>query len=164
MRVLLGVIGLLLIAFAIYNTYVLSSRPLAVVSVNGGLVEVYPGSGSLLSVLSVSSPKGVRLVLSNVSGVMVGGRPAQIANGSIVVSGRGVVPVKIGGSEIDLLFDSEGRFLALSTYGGAEVSGGSVNASEFGKAVLTYTLAPFVSGLAFTFGALAIGRRRVRRR
>ncbi len=161
---MLGIIGFLLIVFAVYNAYSLSSRPLAVVSVGGGLVEVYPGSGSLLSVLSVSPPEGVRLVLSNVSVVEVGGRPAPVANGSIFVSGKGVVPVKVGGSEIDLLFDSGGRFLALSTYGGAEVSGGSADASEFSKAVLTYTLAPFVSGLAFTFGALALGRRGVRRR
>ena len=163
-KAFLALIGLLLIAYGAYQAYVLSNQPLAVLSVNGAEVEVLP-SGNALSILSAEPVKGVRLRLTNASSIEVGGRPVHAANGTITVSGRGVVPVVINGEEVKLLFDSEGRFLALSTTSGYQLSGSEVS-SDFSKAFLTYTVAPFVSGLAFTFGSLAIAEenRRIRRR
>ena len=162
LRLVTAFVGVMLIAYAVYSAVRISNTPIAVLSVGGATVEVLP-SGGPLSVLSMEAPRGVRLWVSNASEVTVNG-VRYGPNGSIYVSGEGAVPVRINGEEIRLLFDSEGRFLALSTSGGASVSGAQVS-EEFGKAVLTYTLAPFVAGLAFTFGSLAVSREvKVRRR
>ncbi len=146
MRWVLAIIGLILIVFALFKAYELAHEPLAVISVGSEVVEVYP-SGGALSVLGITADRGVVLRFSNGS--------------TIKVVGHGVVPIEIGGSSISLIFDSRGKFLSLSVEGNASV--GTVRSTEeFSKAVLTYTVAPFVSGFAFTLGSLMI--KEVRRR
>lgn len=139
MRRLLAVIGVLLIMFAVYEFWQLRSRPLAVVDVGGVQAEVYP-QGCLLDVVSG------------------GGVTVRLSNGSVYhVSGRGVVPFRIGRGTIYFVFDSRGEFLSLSVAGNASVA--SIQSTEeFNRAVLTYTLAPFVAGLMFTLGSLAVSK------
>jgi len=143
MRSLFAIIGVLLILLAVYGIWRTYNEPIATLSINGELVDVLP-SGTPLSIFEVGSGGGVRL---------------RFSNGSVItVRGSGEVPIRINGEEIKLLFDSEGRFLALSTEGGVSVSGVEVS-EEFSKAVLTYTVAPFVAGLMFTTASLLISRR-----
>lgn len=161
LKVLLTIAGVLFICYGIYQAYVLSNQPYAVLNVGGAQVEILPAGGPL-SVLSMEPLTGIRLRVLNAESVVINGEWGPV-NGTLVVEGRGEIPVVINGEEVRLLFDSEGRFLALSTSGGVSVSGAEVS-EEFSKAVLTYTVAPFVSGLAFTLGSLAIAGRARRRR
>ena len=139
MRRVFAVIGILCILFAVYEFWELMHEPLAVVSVGGMQAVVYPPS----PLLSVEGGGGVTVRLSNGS--------------TYVVSGRGAVPFRVNSTTIYFLFDSEGRFLSLSVAGNASV-GMVKSTEEFNRAVLTYTVAPFVSGLAFTLGSLAVSR------
>ena len=147
MRTLLAVLGVLLIIISIYGIWRVYSEPVATLCINGEVVDVLP-AGTPLSVIGLGPSEGVKL---------------RFSNGSVkVIRGFGEVPVEINGEEVRFLFDSEGRFLALSTEGGVAVSSAEVS-EEFSKAVLTYTVAPFVSGLAFTTASLLVSRRARRR-
>jgi len=99
------------------------------------------------------------LVVCSGSGVTV-----RLSNGSVYrVSGRGVVPFTINGTTIYFIFDSSGKFLSLSVTGNASVAT-IQSTEEFNRAVLTYTVVPFVAGLFFTLGSLAVSKEvRVRR-
>jgi len=147
MRTLFAVIGVLLIIISIHGIWRVYSEPIATLSISGEVVDVLP-AGTPLSVIGLGSSEGIKL---------------RFSNGSVkVIRGVGEVPVKINGEEIRFLFDSEGRFLALSTESGVAVSSAEVS-EEFSKAVLTYTVAPFVAGLMFTTASLLISRRARRR-
>ena len=143
MRRLLALVGLILVLVAVYEAYVLSNQPLAVISAGKLQVSVYP-SGGVLGGLDVVPSRGVVVRLSNGS--------------TYVVKGVGRVPFRVNGAVIYFLFDDEGRFLSLSVAGNASGVGFVRSTEEFNRAVLTYTVAPFVAGLAFTFGSLAIAR------
>lgn len=160
MRWLLVVIGVLFIVFALWNAYQLSTSPIAAFYLDEAEVQVLP-SGSSLSVLGIAPERGIRLKILPKEPVEVeleGNAIYVDTEKEITVTGAGEVPLRIGDTAITLLFDSEGRFLSLSTSSGVELSSAEVS-EEFSKAVLAYTAAPFVSGLAFTLGSLAIGRR-----
>ena len=147
MRTLFAIIGVLLIIISIHGIWRVYSEPIATLSISGEVVDVLP-AGTPLSVIGLGPSEGIKL---------------RFSNGSVkVIRGVGEVPVKIDGEEIRFLFDSEGRFLALSTESGAAVSSAEVS-EEFSKAVLTYTVAPFVAGLMFTTASLLISRRARRR-
>ncbi len=147
MRTLFAIIGVLLIIISIHGIWRVYSEPIATLSISGEVVDVLP-AGTPLSVIGLGPSEGIKL---------------RFSNGSVkVIRGVGEVPVKIDGEEIRFLFDSEGRFLALSTESGVAVSSAEVS-EEFSKAVLTYTVAPFVAGLMFTTASLLISRRARRR-
>ena len=147
MRTLFAIIGVLLILLAVYGIWRVYSEPIATLSISGEVVDVLP-AGTPLSVIGLGPSEGIKL---------------RFSNGSVkVIRGVGEVPVEINGEEVRFLFDSEGRFLALSTESGVAVSSAEVS-EEFSKAVLTYTVAPFVAGLMFTTASLLISRRARRR-
>jgi len=147
---LITILGLALIFIAFLGLIKVYSEPIAAIYTESGLVEVLPPKPSIYSILGLEVGRGVRLRLPN----------STVVN----IVGSGEVPLRIDSTELRILFDSRGRFLALSTEGGnITISNVEVN-QEFTKAVLTYTVAPFVSGLAFTTASLLISRRGGRRR
>jgi len=147
MRTLLTVIGVLLIVISIYGIWRVYNEPIATLNINGEVVDVLPAE-TPLSMIGLGPSEGIKL---------------RFINGSVkIVQGVGEVPISINGEEVRLLFDSDGRFLALSTESGIAVSSAEVS-EEFSKAVLTYTVSPFVAGLMFTTASLLISRRARRR-
>ena len=142
---LITILGLVLIFTAFLGLIKVVNEPLAIIYTDEGPVYLMPRQ-PIYSLIGFTS-EGVKL---------------RLPNGSVIdVVGVGEVPIRVGDTEITLLFDARGRFLALTT---ANFTISNVEISEeFSKAVLTYTVAPFVSGLAFTTASLLVSRRSRRR-